>query len=33
LPRQGRWTVFKSLGIGATDLAAARRVWERSQKR
>jgi ornithine cyclodeaminase/alanine dehydrogenase-like protein (mu-crystallin family) len=33
LPGQGRWTVFKSLGIGATDLAAARRVWERSQKR
>jgi thiomorpholine-carboxylate dehydrogenase len=33
LPRQGRWTVFKSLGIGATDLAAARRVWEGSQKR
>jgi ornithine cyclodeaminase/alanine dehydrogenase-like protein (mu-crystallin family) len=25
--------VFKSLGIGATDLAAARRVWEGSQKR
>jgi ornithine cyclodeaminase/alanine dehydrogenase-like protein (mu-crystallin family) len=33
LPGQGRWTVFKSLGIGATDLAAARRVWEGSQKR
>jgi ornithine cyclodeaminase/alanine dehydrogenase-like protein (mu-crystallin family) len=33
LPGQGRWTVFKSLGIGATDLAAARRVWEGSRKR
>lgn len=24
----GRWTVFKSLGVGATDLAAARLVFE-----
>lgn len=28
LPGRGNWTVFKSLGIGSTDLAAARRVWE-----
>jgi thiomorpholine-carboxylate dehydrogenase len=28
LPQNGRWTVFKSLGVGATDLAAARVVWE-----
>jgi thiomorpholine-carboxylate dehydrogenase len=28
LPRNRRWTVFKSLGVGATDLAAARVVWE-----
>lgn len=31
LPESGRWTVFKSLGVGATDLAAARVVWERSR--
>lgn len=29
LPGQGHWTIFKSLGVGATDLAAARIVWER----
>lgn len=28
LAEDGRWTVFKSLGVGATDLAAARVVWE-----
>ncbi|MGC2620044.1 MAG: ornithine cyclodeaminase family protein [Acidobacteriaceae bacterium] len=28
LPENGRWTVFKSLGVGATDLAAARVVWK-----
>ena len=26
------WVVFKSLGIGATDLAAARLVWERYRR-
>ena len=29
LPGRGPWTIFKSLGVGATDLAAARIVWER----
>jgi ornithine cyclodeaminase/alanine dehydrogenase-like protein (mu-crystallin family) len=29
LPGRGRWTIFKSLGVGATDLAAARIVWTR----
>lgn len=29
LPKTDSWTVFKSLGVGATDLAAARIVWER----
>jgi ornithine cyclodeaminase/alanine dehydrogenase-like protein (mu-crystallin family) len=29
LPHSRPWTVFKSLGVGATDLAAARVVWER----
>lgn len=28
LPHNRPWTVFKSLGVGATDLAAARVVWE-----
>jgi thiomorpholine-carboxylate dehydrogenase len=28
LPHSRPWTVFKSLGVGATDLAAARVVWE-----
>ena len=31
LPRTDSWVVFKSLGIGATDLAAARLVWEHYQ--
>lgn len=31
LPERDSWMVFKSLGIGATDLAAARLVWERYQ--
>ncbi|HEX4006866.1 MAG TPA: ornithine cyclodeaminase family protein [Acidobacteriaceae bacterium] len=26
----GQWIVFKSLGVGAVDLAAARLVWERA---
>lgn len=29
LPDTDRWVVLKSLGVGATDLAAARIVWER----
>jgi ornithine cyclodeaminase/alanine dehydrogenase-like protein (mu-crystallin family) len=29
LPEGDHWVIFKSLGIGATDLAAARLVWER----
>jgi len=29
LPERDSWIVFKSLGVGATDLAAARIVWER----
>ena len=33
LPRTDSWVVFKSLGIGATDLAAARLVWEHYAKR
>lgn len=33
LAGRGRWTIFKSLGVGATDLAAARVVWERWQCR
>jgi len=28
LPGRGGWSVFKSLGVAATDLAAARLVWE-----
>lgn len=31
LPESDSWIVFKSLGVGATDLAAARIVWERYQ--
>jgi thiomorpholine-carboxylate dehydrogenase len=31
LSQTDSWVVFKSLGIGATDLAAARLVWERYQ--
>lgn len=31
LPETESWIVFKSLGVGATDLAAARIVWERSR--
>lgn len=31
LPQTDSWVVFKSLGIGATDLAAARLVWEHYQ--
>jgi len=31
LPRTDSWVVFKSLGIGATDLAAARLVWQQYQ--
>jgi ornithine cyclodeaminase/alanine dehydrogenase-like protein (mu-crystallin family) len=29
LPGRGRWTVFKSLGVAAEDLAAAKIVWAR----
>lgn len=29
LPGRGGWRIFKSLGVGATDLAAARVVWTR----
>jgi ornithine cyclodeaminase/alanine dehydrogenase-like protein (mu-crystallin family) len=32
LPGRGRWTIFKSLGVAATDLAAARVVWEKWQE-
>jgi ornithine cyclodeaminase/alanine dehydrogenase-like protein (mu-crystallin family) len=32
LPGLGRWTIFKSLGVGATDLAAARIVWSKWQE-
>jgi ornithine cyclodeaminase/alanine dehydrogenase-like protein (mu-crystallin family) len=31
LSARGRWTIFKSLGVGATDLAAARIVWTKWQ--
>ena len=31
LPDTNSWTVFKSLGVGASDLAAARIVWESYQ--
>jgi thiomorpholine-carboxylate dehydrogenase len=31
LPQTDSWVVFKSLGIGAADLAAARLVWEHYQ--
>lgn len=31
LPETGSWIVFKSLGVGAADLAAARVVWEQHQ--
>lgn len=33
LPESDSWLVFKSLGIGATDLAAARLVWEKHRAR
>jgi ornithine cyclodeaminase/alanine dehydrogenase-like protein (mu-crystallin family) len=33
LPGRGRWTIFKSLGVAAEDLAAAGIVWARWQER
>jgi ornithine cyclodeaminase/alanine dehydrogenase-like protein (mu-crystallin family) len=33
LPGQGRWTIFKSLGVAAEDLAAAKIVWSRWKDR
>jgi ornithine cyclodeaminase/alanine dehydrogenase-like protein (mu-crystallin family) len=33
LPGRGLWTIFKSLGVAAEDLAAARVVWEKWRKR
>jgi ornithine cyclodeaminase/alanine dehydrogenase-like protein (mu-crystallin family) len=32
LPGRGRWTIFKSLGVAAEDLAAAKIVWDRWQE-
>jgi ornithine cyclodeaminase/alanine dehydrogenase-like protein (mu-crystallin family) len=33
LPGQGRWTIFKSLGVAAEDLVAAKIVWSRWKDR
>jgi ornithine cyclodeaminase/alanine dehydrogenase-like protein (mu-crystallin family) len=33
LPGRGRWTIFKSLGVAAEDLAAAKIVWTRWQEK
>ncbi|HTW46891.1 MAG TPA: ornithine cyclodeaminase family protein [Acidobacteriaceae bacterium] len=33
LPGRGRWTIFKSLGVAAEDLAAAKIVWYRWRKK